>query len=194
MTWDTSSNMHKSQKKVSKRHPDYLIVLDQVDNCSYRVVPCWKANPGFTLCIFANPQNLFVDTKAAITVNAENLIPCQNITLTDANDALLRIITKNQEIREEKHLAKMQRTKRKHEAIVREKVRKKAYRVQRERIENTYGRAYDLAVINNDQKRMREIEEKVGRDPRRQIGVKSGSKLDRVTNFKPCIGGKVSPK
>ncbi|MBQ8619307.1 MAG: hypothetical protein IJ418_17640 [Clostridia bacterium] len=186
--------MHKSQIKVSKRNPDYLLVIDQIEDSSYRVVPCWITDPGFTLCIFAVPQNLYVDAKAIFMVSIENLIPCENITLMNIDDALNRIKAKNQEIRDKKHLAKVQRTKRKQEAVAKEKARRKAFQERKERIENTYGREYELAVINNDRKRMREIEEKIGYDPRRQLGVKSGGKLEKVVNFKPCIGGRVSPK
>ncbi|MDY4140262.1 MAG: hypothetical protein SOY30_13135 [Eubacteriales bacterium] len=193
--WDTSSNMHKSQKKIEKHHPDYLLILSQVDSTSYNAVPCWVNNPGNTLCIIATPHNLYVDAKKIVIVHFDNLRACQDYIISDVNDTLRRIKTKNCEIRAAKHSAKSERAKRRKQAIAKKEEERRKEREKKRIIIKTYSWEYELAVINNDTKRMKEIEKIVGTDPRSmQPGVKSGSNLKRVTNPKPCIGGRVSPK
>ena len=193
-TWDTSSNMHKSQIKVSKRQPDYLIILSKLDDTAYSVVPCWINDPGYTTRISASPQDLYVDAKSIIAVKEENLLKSNAFCLKDIPDALHRIEEKNLQIKEKKHVAKVQRTQRKREAELRSKEKQKRARERKVYFENTYGLEYEIAEINHDIERMKRIEQIVGHDPRRHPGTKGSSNLSRVTNFKPCVGGKVSPK
>lgn len=193
--WDTSSNMHKSQNKISKKKPDFLIIVSCVGNHSYKAVPCWKSNPGYTMCIYAKPENLFVDAKKIIIVRRENLHLSEEYCLSNVDDALERIRGKNVEISEKKRLAKIKRKENKIQKLKQQKEAKKRAKDRKERIESTYGVAYEIAVISNDRKAMQKIEKKVGYDPRaKQKGVKSGTKLKNVSNSKPCTGGKVSPK
>ena len=93
---------------------------------------------------------------------------------------------------------KLERTMRRNEAKIKRKVRrieaKYRARDKKEKMESTYAREYETAVINNDKERMKRIENICGCDPRPKNGYTSSSKLSKVTNIKPCVGGRVSPK
>ena len=193
--WNTDSNMHKSQQKVSNKKPDFLLVLGKSGKSDYRAVPCWAKNPRYTMCILSSPHNLFVDARKIINVKPENLIVCDDYVLKDVSDTIRKVKEKHIIIREQKRLRKIEKNQQKKKAEIKKAQQKEQRKIRREKVESTYGRTYDLAAINNDRRTMKKIEKKVGHDPRpAQRGLKSGSKLNSVTNPKPCVGGRVSPK
>lgn len=197
--WDTSSNMSKSHKKIKRQNPDYLMILGSADDNSCFAVPCWISNPGYSISIHAYPQNLYVDAKKIIIVNNENLDICKSYSVCNISESIKAIKDKNQEIKNKKHSEKLKRTLQKKEAarkrMTRRRIERKKAKERKIEIEKTYGQAYDVAVINNNRHEMNKIKEIVGYDPRpKQKGLNNSSKLNKVTNFKPCSGGLVSPK
>ena len=94
-----------------------------------------------------------------------------------------------------------QREKRRKEREVAQKKKaiKRQERDKQNKLEDQYKGPYEIAVMNNDTKRMKEIEDIVGYAPGRKgpgsgSSKRNGKVLYTHFNPRPCSGGRFSPK
>ena len=150
--------------------PQFFFVIDIDPKKICTIVPCWVNKQPNKFRIYAEPNKVYSDVKYFLHKEKASLLLYEHLSVNNPQE-LIKII------------------KQKH-AEISSKENKKLEKNQHISLE---AQEYDLAVINNDRKKISKIEKRYGGDPRPNKGVTSSS-LRSVSNAKPCIGGRVSPK
>ena len=186
VSWDTSSNMHKLQK----RNPDFLLIIDKIDVSTYQAVPCWIETVGYTMTVLAKPHNLHVDAKKFVLVKSENVNEIVDFYLENPNKTIAAIRSRYETLSHNRFLKKIERQKQIKKDREMKALKLKKLMEKKESIENIYGNQYEHAVINNDRKQMQLIEARLGGDPRpNKSYLKSSTNLTEINNPKPFVGG-----
>ena len=146
-------------------------------DAEWMVIPCWKSKRKGRCRIHANPSDVYVNTNIFYKVNARHLLLCEEMELKTKRETLMCIHDKHNEFAYKTGLRK-----------------KKLAKAKKRNKETEEGRKYEIAVINNDRRTMKELEDACGGDPRKLVGKCKGGKLSKVGNPKPMVGGRVSPK
>ena len=165
----------KELNKFNFSHiPDFFFITNIIDEVYCQAVPCWITKKEKCISFSAEPNRIYIDAKIFYTLKISTLYNHSTNKLKDSSKASQIIHAKHKEL----------------EKIYKKRQQKK----DEQKIKNMYAEAYELAVINNDKKTMKEIEFVFGCDPRSNKGNIKTSSIKNISNPKPCIGGKVSPK
>ena len=177
-----------------------LIVLRQLEDSMYLVVVC-KKTPGKTQITFeTNQEPLYVKAMGFFPIDASSLQLCSDVYFKKKRSQVVEEIynVHNELVAQRRNEAiEKIRQQREKERLQKEAVRQ-AKTAQRQ-LENRYKRSYEIAVINNDTQRMKEIEKIVGYAPGQQgpgpgSGKRNGKVLYSNFNPRPCSGGRFTPK
>ena len=180
--------------------PYKLIVLRQLDDKLYLVVVCKETSGKTQTEIDTNENTLYVKVSSFFSIDASSLRLCGNLRFKKNKSQVVEdIYTLHNEL-VEKHKAEQREKKHKERKAAQQKnTIKRQERERQKKLEDQYKGPYEIAVMNNDTKRMKEIENIVGYAPdRKGPGSGSSKRNGKVvyTNFnpRPCSGGRFSPK
>lgn len=188
------------RKVLLSTKPHKLIILRQLDDNLYLVVICKESSGKTQLEVNTNKKSLHIKVTSFFPIDAPSLRLCSDMWFKkDKRQVVEDIYLLHNELVEKKKNERQEKRKKKREAAQKKATAKRQAREQQKKLEEKYKHPYEIAVMNNDNKRMKEIEDIVGYAPgRKGPGSSSNNRNGKVmsTSFnpRPYSGGKFSPK
>ena len=188
------------RKTLLSAKPYKLIVLRQLDDDLYLVVVCKETSGKMQTEIETNKNSLYVKALSFFSIDASSLHLCGGLWFKKNKSQVVEdIYTLHNELVEKRKAEQCEKKRKEREAIQKKNAVKRQAREKQKKLEEQYKGPYEIAVMNNDTKRMKEIESIVGYAPgRKGSGSGSSKRNGKVlyTNFNPhpCSGGRFSPK
>ena len=188
------------RKTVLSAKPYKLIVLRQLDDGLYLVVICKETSGKTQIMLDTNKRPLYVKVSSFFSIDAGSLRLCGDLWFKkNKSQVVEEIYTLHNEVVEKRRAEQQEKRKKEREAAQKKNAQKRQERNKQKKLEDQYKGPYEIAVINNDTKRMKEIEDIVGYAPGRKgpgsgSSKRNGKVLYTHFNPHPCSGGRFSPK
>lgn len=195
-----NKKINNIRKTLFSAKPYKLIILRQLDDNLYLVVIC-KATSGKTqIKVDTNKNPLYVKVSSFFSIDACSLCLCRDLYFKkNKSQVVEEIYSLHNELVEKRKIERRNKKRKEREVAQRKKALKRQEREKQKKLEDQYKGPYEIAVINNDTKRMKEIEDIVGYAPGRKgpgtgSGKRNGNVLYSNFNPRPYSGGRFSPK
>lgn len=195
-----NKKINNIRKTLFSAKPYKLIILRQLDDNLYLVVIC-KETPGKTqMEIDTNKGPLYAKVSSFFSIDASSLQLCGDLWFKRNKSQVVEdIYTLHNELVEKRKTEQREKKWKEREAAQKKKAIKRQEKEKQKKLEDQYKGPYEIAVMNNDTRRMQEIENIVGYAPGRKGPGSGASKRNGkvlYTNFnpRPCSGGRFSPK
>ena len=188
------------RKTLFSAKPYKLIILRQLDDNLYLVVICKETAGKTQIVVDTNKELLYVKVSSFFSIDACSLRLCSDLWFKRNKSQVVEdIYTLHNELVEKRKAEQHEKKRKEREAAQRKMAVKKQAKEKQKKLEEQYKGPYEIAVMNNDTKRMKEIENIVGYAPgRKGPGSGSSKRNGKVlyTNFnpRPYSGGRFSPK
>ncbi len=191
-------------KELRSANPYKLIILRPIEDEKYLVALCYALPKKGRIMIETSDGPLYVRVRTFYNAHFTNLRHCMIQTDGYSRDVVEKNYREHEKYLVKQRKRRIKRQAKKADVHVQKQLEKK--KVNR-RAQSDFGTEYEIAVINNDTKRMREIKETVGYDPRfngsnrkystgpsRGSGKRNGRVLYSNFNPRPSSGGCFTPK
>ena len=188
------------RKTLLSAKPYKLIILRQLNDNLYLVVACKETAGKTQLGFDTNKNTLYVKVSSFFSIDASSLRLCGDLWFKRNKSQVVEdIYTLHNELVEKRKVKQREKRCKECEAAQMKTAIKRQAREKQKKLEDQYKGPYEIAVMNNDTKRMKEIESIVGYAPGRKGPGIGGSKRNGkvlYTNFNPhpYSGGSFSPK
>lgn len=205
--WEDGAKTRKEQNKrnaLRALSPFKLIILRPINDNEYLVVACKADSNKTQMKAETNKGLLYIKVLTFYPIDASCLHSLhQTRFLENKMQIVEQIYASHNELLAQKKQAHQERLSAKRVAAARKrqikKQKKTEEKIAQANLEKQYIGPYELAVMNNDIQRMREIENIVGYAPGRKGPSKAYSKRNGkvlYSNFnpRPCSGGRFTPK
>ena len=186
----------EKQKKriaVSQRNPHKLIVIERIDSEHYLVAIGKRKESKTQLKVNTNRGPMYVITSSFYPIDVHSISGCNNIHFLNSKEEIVESIIKSHSsfilAEKKKQLIEKRKLKaaKKHKKIVDRATQKK--------LEKNYSLKYEIAVMNNDKKKMRDIESIAGSALYSgRYKTRNGKVLYSSFNPHPSSGGMFTPK
>lgn len=180
--------------------PYKLIILRPMDDNMYLVAVCKETSEKTQLEISTNKEPLYVKLSGFFSIDACSLCLCSGLWFKkNKGQVVEEIYTLHNELVEKRRAEQQEKRRKEREAAQKKNSQKRQERDKQKKLEDQYKGPYEIAVMNNDTKRMKEIEDIVGYAPGRKgpgsgSSKRNGKVLYTHFNPRPCSGGRFSPK
>lgn len=209
-----NNDIQVMRNKLAKETPYKLIILRELDTDLFLVAIC-KAGPICNALSFeTNKGALFVKTLPFFSIDRDSLVKCKEIRFRNFEHNVVAKIYDDHYVQIEKckkrsaeaeekrkhrlALRKENRARKREQArqkSIRKRERKRNAALERRKLEMMYENEYELAIISNNKKRMKEIESIVGYAPNYRDKNPARKKSScSISNPRPFQGGRFSPK
>ena len=195
-----NKKVNNVRKALFCAKPYKLIILRPLDDNMYLVAVCKETSEKTQFEIVTNREPLYVKLSGFFSIDACSLRLCSDLWFKkNKGQVVEEIYTLHNELVEKRRVEQQEKRRREREAAQKKNAQKRKERENQKKLEEQYKGPYEIAVMNNDTKRMKEIEDIVGYAPgRKGPGTGSSKRNGKVlyTNFnpRPYSGGRFSPK
>lgn len=199
-TTEVNKKLQNMRQALYTAKAHKLIVLRPLDENMYLVVVCKETEGKTQMVLETNKDPLYVKVMAFFPIDAASLRLCNGLYLKkNKSQVVEEIYTMHNELLEQRRKAGIEKIRKQRIKEQQKKAAARKAKAAQKQLENQYKQPYEIAVINNDTKRMKEIEEIVGYAPGRQgpspsSGKRNGKVLYSNFNPRPCSGGRFTPK
>lgn len=189
-----SIEKQKKYNALLNLNAEKLVILRQLDETSFLVALCRHSKIKTNLILPTNKGDLYIYVKQFQSVD-ESLIKLCDTYFEDSYSAVSAIYDCHNQYIERRVEAKKEKREKQNAKIKKRREEK----LRQRSLEQQYKGAYDIAILNNDRKRMNEIESIVGGSPCRSgkgYATASCSRKvsDKYFNPQPLNGGRFTPK
>lgn len=195
-----NKKINNIRKILLSMKPHKLIILRSLDDNLYLVAVCQETSGKTQMEVDTNQNTLYVKASSFFSIDASSLRFCGDLWFKKNKSQVVEdIYTLHNELVEKRKVEQHEKRRKEREAAQKKNAIKRQAREKQKKLEEQYKGPYEIAVMNNDTKRMKEIESIVGYAPgRKGPGSGSSKRNGKVlyTNFnpRPCSGGRFSPK
>ena len=182
------------RNNLYSQNPDKLIILKKTDDDCYLVAICKRVAKKTQIQEEVNDGMLYIKTDEFYVIDEHCLELCKGMYFKkNKTQVVNRIYTvHNRKIEKDR-----EREQQKRQEVLQKNRELRNEREKRRKLEESFQREYELAVINNNRKRMNEIINTLGYAPITR-GVKSGRGKKAVpysfAGYKPLEAGSFTPK
>lgn len=99
--------------------PDCYVIICELENMHYGVVPAWVTKRSHSLLIWAKPSNIYIKADLYFEIDSEAFVVDTVFCLINVEDAVLRITTKKKEIESKRRQRYHNKQKREEKQIAR---------------------------------------------------------------------------
>lgn len=195
-----NKKINNIRKALHSMKPHNLIILRPLDDNLYLVAVCQEASGKTQMVVDTNKKSLHVKASSFFSIDASSLRLCGDLWFKKNKSQVVEdIYTLHNELVEKRKIEQQEKRRKEREATQKKNAIKRQAREKQKKLEDQYKGPYEIAVMNNDTKRMKEIEDIVGYAPGRKgpgsgSSKRNGKVLYTHFNPRPCSGGRFSPK
>lgn len=195
-----NKKINNIRKALFCTKPYKLIILRPLDDNLYLVAVCKEASEKTQLDVGTNKEPLHVKLSGFFSIDAYSLRLCSDLWFKKNKSIVVEeIYTLHNALVEKRNEEQREKRRKEREVAQKKKAIKRKERDKQNKLEDQYKGPYEIAVMNNDTKRMKEIEDIVGYAPGRKgpgsgSSKRNGKVLYTHFNPRPCSGGRFSPK
>ena len=201
--WADDAESRKTQNirnALQTAKPYKLIILRPIDDKNYLVVVCKAEEKKTQMKIDTDAGPLYVKLLSFYPIDSDCLRHCSDINFKENSIQIVeKIYTSHNSLIEKNKKARLEKVKATRKIEEEKRAKKRQERAAQHELEKRYTGPYEMAVMNNDTKAMREIERIVGYAPgqkgsSRGYSKRNGKVLYSNFNPRPCSGGRFTPK
>lgn len=195
-----SRKIDNIRKTLLSMKPHKLIILRPLEDDLYLVAVCQELSEKTQMVVDTNKKALYVKASGFFSIDGSSLRLCSDLWFKKNKSQVVEdIYTRHNELVEKRIVVRRRKRLKKMRAVQQKKAIKRQAREKQKKLEELYKTPYEIAVINNDIQRMKEIESIVGYAPGRTesesgLSKRNGKVLYTNFNPRPCSGGRFSPK
>lgn len=195
-----NKKVNNIRKTLLSAKPYKLIILRQLDDSLYLVVICKETSGKTQIELETNRDPLYVKVSSFFSIDISSLRLCGDLWFKkNKSQVVEEIYTLHNELVEKRKVEQQEKRRKEREAAQKKNAQKRKERNKQKKLEDQHKGPYEIAVMNNDTKKMKEIEDIVGYAPGRKgpgsgSSKRNGKVLYTHFNPRPCSGGRFSPK
>lgn len=188
------------RKTLLSMKPHKLIILRPLNDNLYLVAVCQEISWKTQMVVDTNKKALYVKASGFFSIDGSSLHLCGDLWFKKNKSQVVEdIYILHNELVEKRKIERHKKRQKKRKAAQKKNAIKRQAREKQTKLEEQYKIPYEIAVINNDIQRIKEIESIVGYAPGRTesesgLSKRNGKVLYTNFNPRPCNGGRFSPK
>lgn len=190
----------KIRNEINRIKADALMVLNPIHHSKYDlyqlylVALCYKETTKLSTVVKTNEGELRVAYEELYWIDVESIHPTDIKVIDEIEMIVPLVLSKYDEIKKREQNRRRRKRKREEAKAKQKELTPQQKAAEQHKLAKKLQREYEVAIINNDTRKMQKIENQIGYAPLFGANPAKRKSNNYRTNPKPYSGGRFSPK